>query len=244
MPSGFRVDKEAWVKDYDGAKTLAQEIVQLIQDRNVNNSTGGPEASRKTATARRKIGTLGTEIDKLLSWLDTEDAAGLSESEKNRRRDMVFELKNRREQMQYAIKRTVGSQERDLLLQGGTSSRTPAQGAKETEATAELDGAGLLQLQQQVMKNQDQELEHMEKAVVNTKHIALAIGEEVDLQTRLLDDLHDDVDVAQSRTKAATARIRQILNNSSHWKGGLCIFVLIVTLVLVLVLVVKLSRLF
>ncbi len=33
----------------------------------------------------------------------------------------------------------------------------------------------------------------------HVKHIALAIGEEVDLQTRLLDDLTDDVDVTHSR---------------------------------------------
>lgn len=76
------------------------------------------------------------------------------------------------------------------------------------------------------------------------QHIALAIGEEVDLQTRLLDDLHDDVEVTQSRTKAATSRIRQILQDSSQWRGGFCIFVLIVTLVLILVLIVKLSHLY
>ena len=37
----------------------------------------GPEASRKTATARRKLGTLGTEVDRLLKWLDSEEASGL-----------------------------------------------------------------------------------------------------------------------------------------------------------------------
>jgi hypothetical protein len=41
--------------------------------------------------------------------------------------------------------------------------------AKETEATAELDNRGLLQLQQQVMQQQDQELEQMEKTVISTK---------------------------------------------------------------------------
>lgn len=39
------------------------------------------------------------------------------------------------------------------------------------------------------MSQQDMELETMEKAIGSTKHIALAIGEETDLQTRLLDDL-------------------------------------------------------
>lgn len=175
---------------------------------------------------------------------------------------------------------------RDSLFASGVSA-APVQ-ARETEATAELDNRGLLQLQRNVMREQDQQLEQVEKTVINTKvgevgnphvpascalllprlegrafrrivsksiclnchascaaqHIALAIGEEVDLQTRLLDDLHDDVEVTQSRTKAATSRIRQILKDSSQWRGGFCIFVLIVTLVLILVLIVKLSHVF
>lgn len=57
---------------------------------------------------------------------------------------------------------------RDILLQGASTSRPAAEG-KETEATAELDNKGLLQLQQHVMRQQDQELETMEKTVINTK---------------------------------------------------------------------------
>ncbi len=40
---------------------------------------------------------------------------------------------------------------------------------RETEATAELDNRGLLGLQQQVMRQQDEELEAMEKTVISTK---------------------------------------------------------------------------
>jgi len=123
----------------------------------------------------------------------------------------------------------------------GSSSRIEP---RETERTAELDSRGLLQLQQQTMDNQDQMLTQMEKTVTSTKHIALAIGEEVDLQTRLLDDVQDDVDVTHMRMRAATARIKNIMNNSSHWKGGLCIFLLIVTLVTLLIIFLKLHKLF
>lgn len=149
---------------------------------------------------------------------------------------------------------------------------------------------GLLQLQQQMMRQQDEELGHMERAVHSTKHIALAIGEEVDLQvgrpillsekhghchsclnnaeivapctipflvffyvpflvfsclqTRLLEGLEEDVEVTDSRMRAATQRVKQMMRQSSGWKGGLCIFVLIVALVVVLVLAAKLGRLF
>jgi SYP5 family syntaxin len=40
------------------------------------------------------------------------------------------------------------------------------------------------------------------------QHIALAIGEEVDLQTRLLDEIDEDVEVTHSRMRAATIKVR------------------------------------
>jgi hypothetical protein len=79
---------------------------------------------------------------------------------------------------------------------------------------------------------------------LDLQHIALAIGEEVDLQTRLLDDLADDVDVTHTRVRAATARVKQVLKSASNWRGGLCIFLLIITLVVVIILTVKLTRFF
>jgi SYP5 family syntaxin len=76
------------------------------------------------------------------------------------------------------------------------------------------------------------------------QHIALAIGEEVDLHTRLLEELDEDVDVTQTRLRAATKRIRYVLKHSSNWKGGAFIFVLIVVLTLVILVAFKIIRLF
>lgn len=78
----------------------------------------------------------------------------------------------------------------------------------------------------------------------HTQHIALTIGEEVDLHTRLLEDLDEDVDVTHTRLRAATKRIRHVLKHSSNWKGGLCIFLLIVMLTLLLLVVFKVIKIF
>eukprot|EP00798_Chlamydomonas_sp_ICE-L_P020265 gene20265-27019_t len=240
MPSGFRVDSDQWLKEYTEAKQIAQDIVQLIQERN-SQHLNTPEGSRRTAVARRKIGTLGTMIEKLLKSLDSSEGPDMSELEINRRRDLLYELRNRREQMQHSIKRDNGQQNRDALLSGASASRGPAM---ETEQTAELDSQGLLQMQKHAMNQQDQALEKMEKTVTSTKHIALAIGEEVDLQTRLLDDLDEDVDVTNHRMRAATKRVKNMIKDTSHWKGGCMIFVLIVTLVMVTIIGFKLLKLF
>ncbi|GFH07769.1 syntaxin-52, partial [Haematococcus lacustris] len=143
-------------------------------------------------------------VERLLKWLDSSEAASL---------DNLL----------------AGARQGGVQGPGAASS---AQGSKETEATAELDSRGLLQLQQQTMVQQDEVLGQMEKTVRNTKHIALAIGEEVDLQTRLLDELDEETDV------------KQLMKQTAHWRGGLCIFLLIVTLVFLMVLFLKISHLF
>lgn len=40
----------------------------------MNHPDGGPEASRITAAARRKLGSLGTTLDQLFKWLDSPEA--------------------------------------------------------------------------------------------------------------------------------------------------------------------------
>jgi hypothetical protein len=76
------------------------------------------------------------------------------------------------------------------------------------------------------------------------QHIAVTIGEELDLHTRLLGELEEDVDVTHSRLRAATKRVRHIIKHSSNWKGGLCIFGLIVVLTLVILISLKVIRIF
>uniref|UniRef100_A0A7S0YDD8 t-SNARE coiled-coil homology domain-containing protein n=1 Tax=Polytomella parva TaxID=51329 RepID=A0A7S0YDD8_9CHLO len=234
-------NNENWLQDYDYSRTLAQEILQLIQERNVKFPEGGPEASRLSAVARKKIGTLGMELDKLLQTVDSPNNR-LSDQEKNRRRDLVYDLKGRREQMQLALKRPNGQAERESLLSGGTSAAPPL--PVETEQTALLDNQGLLLMQRRAMQEQDDQLSLMERNVSNTKHIAIAINEELDLQTRLLDDLTEDVDVTQSRLRAATHRVSQMLRQHSASRAGYCVFLAIVGFVATLVLVFKLYRLF
>jgi len=72
----------------------------------------------------------------------------------------------------------------------------------------------------------------------------MIIGEELDLHTRLLGDLEEDVDVTHSRLRAATKRVRYIIKHSSNWKGGLFIFGLIVVLTLVILIAFKVIRIF
>jgi SYP5 family syntaxin len=156
-------------------------------------------------------------------------------------------LKNRREQIQSSLRRADAAADREALLRpsGAPSTSAPAP-PRETPQTAPLSERGLLQLQQQVMRAQDIELDHIERAVANTKHVATAIGEEVDLQTRLLEEVEEGVGSAHERLRAAARRAREVARatRSDGCKGGAFIFLLVVILTFLLMVVFKIIRLF
>ncbi|KAG0357238.1 hypothetical protein BG005_003804 [Podila minutissima] len=65
---------------------------------------------------------------------------------------------------------------------------------QETSQTRGLDNEGLLLLQQEQMKQQDDHIEQFNAILQRQKHIGLAIGQELDNQIQLLDELDRDVD--------------------------------------------------
>ncbi len=95
-----------------------------------------------------------------------------SESEKNRRRDLITTLRARREQLQQSLKRGEATGARSQLFGGGAGNNKGGMsngGGRETDATAGLDTTGLLQLQRDVMQDQDEQLDELEKTVTSTR---------------------------------------------------------------------------
>ncbi|KAF9104852.1 hypothetical protein BGX27_009924 [Mortierella sp. AM989] len=65
---------------------------------------------------------------------------------------------------------------------------------QETSETRGLDNEGLLLMQQEQMKHQDDHIEQFNAILQRQKHIGMAIGQELDNQIQLLDELDRDVD--------------------------------------------------
>ncbi|CAD7695524.1 unnamed protein product [Ostreobium quekettii] len=183
-----------------------------------------------TAAARRKLGSLSTAIDGLEEALNSAGRVELTENERNRRRDLVMSLRSQRENLLQALKRESSRMDRNELM--GGSSGGPA---RETEQTAGLDNAGLLQLQNQIIDQQDKELDQIEESVKGTKHVAIAMGEELDLQAHLLDDLEEEVGVVHSRLGVVTSKIKTIMRQSGECKWWCMVVGLLVVLIILLV---------
>ncbi|XP_051128910.1 syntaxin-52-like isoform X2 [Andrographis paniculata] len=186
---------DPWVREYNEAVKLADDINSMISERSSLPSTG-PEAQRHTSAIRRKITILGTRLDSLQSLLSKVPGnQSLSEKEMNRRRDMANNLRSKVNQMASTLNMS-NFANRDSLL-GPEIKPVDAM-----SRAAGLDNHGVVGLQRQIMKEQDEGLEKLEETVVSTKHIALAVNEELDLHTRLIDNLDEHVEVTNSRLQA------------------------------------------
>ncbi|CAD6209297.1 unnamed protein product [Miscanthus lutarioriparius] len=62
-----------------------------------------------------------------------------------------------------------------------------------------MDNHEMVKLQRKVIKEQDAELEILEETVTSTKHIALVINGEMDLQTKLIENLDEGVEETSNK---------------------------------------------
>ncbi|KAJ0477346.1 putative target SNARE coiled-coil domain-containing protein [Helianthus annuus] len=225
---------DPWMREYNEASKLADDITGMISERTSFGT--GPEAQRHSSAIRRKITILGTRLDSLQSLLTKLPAKQpLTEKEMNRRRDMLANLRTKVTQMASALNMSSFGN-RDSLLGPDTKP------ADDMARISGLDNAGIVGLQRQVMREQDEGLEKLEQTVISTKHIALAVNEELDLHTRLIDDLDEHVEVTDSRLKRVQKNLA-ILNKRAK-SGCTCMCLLlsvvgIVGLVVALWLIIK-----
>ncbi|KAM0830402.1 hypothetical protein ACQ4PT_066228 [Festuca glaucescens] len=188
----------------------------------------GPEAARHASAIRRKITILGTRLESLDGLLARVPPKSVTDKELRKRQDMLSSLKSRAKQMGESFNMSTFANREDLL---GQTKKT----ADDISRVAGLDNQGIVGLQRQIIKEQDEGLERLEEMVLSTKHIALAVNEELTLHTRLIEDLDDHVDGTNSRLQRVQKRLA-VLNKRA--KGGCSCMSLLLSVVAIVMLVV------
>lgn len=80
----------------------------------------------------------------------------------------------------------------------------------ETDKTRELDNEGVLQLQKQLMKDQDLDVEELGKIVRRQKEMGMAIHGELEYQNELLKTVDENADRVAKKVEVAKKRIGKI----------------------------------
>lgn len=142
-------------------------------------------------------------------------ASSLGEGELRRRKDLLINARKEKDGLEDLLQamatktrldQTVASiEDKDALMKasgsgnaGGGGRNPPGRSGrvlgKETDRTRELDNAGVLQLQQQTMKEQDTNVEELMKIIIRQRELGTAINEELLVQNELLKLADEDTD--------------------------------------------------
>lgn len=216
---------EPWIKELNEASKLADDISTMILER--SSLPSGPDAQRHSSAIRRKISILGSKLDSLESFLSKlTSKQHITEKEFNKRRDMIANVRTKAKQMASALNMSNFAKREDLL---GESKRSE----DAANQIAGLDNHGIVSLQRQVMQDQNEGLEKLEESVLSTKHIALAVNEELDLHTGLIGSLDEHVEVTDSKLQMVQKKLA-FLNKRT--KGGCSCMCMLLSLVAILIL--------
>ncbi|CAH0517800.1 unnamed protein product [Peronospora belbahrii] len=94
--------------------------------------------------------------------------------------------------------------------------------------------ARLLGIQNQIMKDQDQQLDLIGQGVSNLRNYSLSVKDETDLHVRLLNEIDDDVNRVTDGLESEGARAARVAKQSNNTKLYIIILVLIVILIFLL----------
>uniref|UniRef100_K4DCZ0 Uncharacterized protein n=1 Tax=Solanum lycopersicum TaxID=4081 RepID=K4DCZ0_SOLLC len=146
-----------WIQEYNKAGKLADKIIYMISERNLLPATG-PEAQCHSSLMRMKITILGFRLDSL-QCIDSKlpGKQRLTEKEMNLQKVMLENLKSKATEMASTLNMS-NFANRDNLL--GLETKT----TDATSRTTGLDNYGVVGLQRQIMKEQDEGLEKLEES--------------------------------------------------------------------------------
>jgi regulator of vacuolar morphogenesis len=219
-------DPTLWLDYYRDMKShLHDARLQLSRRDQETTPQKQHESSAQAKTSLVRAGSMITTLEEGLKNLggrgtqESSKSSTLGDGELRRRKDLLINARRERDGLEdllhamaakSRLDQTVASvQDKEALLRASGADaanggrRTPARSGrvlgKETERTRELDNEGVLQLQQQTIRDQDQSVEELMKIIIRQRELGTAIHEELEIQNELLKLADEDTDRCVSR---------------------------------------------
>ncbi|KAI4859612.1 Phox-like protein [Hypoxylon rubiginosum] len=221
-------DPGTWLDLHGEMKRDFQEARRSLARRDgaTDNSTALEAGSAAKKALVKAGGLLTTLGDGLRSM---QDAKRLGEGEIRRRKDLLAAARVEREDleklsttvsaaMKASQKAMPSAADKAALVGNGNGPAARARGGgrvlgaplPESERTRELDNQGVVQLQRQMMKEQDEDVEELAKIIRRQREMAEAIHREVEEQTEMLDHVNTQADILTGKVNVAKNRTKKI----------------------------------
>lgn len=230
------MSQDPWLQNYDATCRLAQEIAENIHERNRQQRTGGNPA-KINMTLRASLQKLKQNIAQLKeSLLRASSSRRIMQSECDRRQNLIDDLLTREKQLNATFKGDITEPEpsRSTLMAGGSG----ASGGNpwlinESEETKGLTFGEIKQQQQRVIEAQDAGLDALAAVISRQKIMGQEIGNELDEQNEIIDDLAHLVDNTDDRIRNETRRVKLV-----ETKSASCGMLVVIVLLLIAIIVV------
>lgn len=230
---------DKWLLDYDACLHRAQDVMEMITERN-RQPRDSSLYMKKTGEIHSSLSAFNRDISRLRDSLNQSAVQRrFTERECDRRQTMMDQLVTRQKQLELTFEnRDQRSIQRSNLLGGTSAFADDPWSAVEERANQEshdhtMSVDQIRQQQQQIIAEQDRGLDVLSRVVGRQKQIAVDIGNEVESQNEIIDDIVDHTDVTSTRLINETRHIK-ILNH----KSGACWMYVIIVLLAVAVVVI------
>jgi len=238
------IDIDSWITEHDACERLSRDIKSQIVSRN-REARLSTEYTKLSGGIRFKLKQFTSQLEQLTKTLNESSAQGkvtLQEAERRQRQIEVLQSKLIHLQTQFT---NAPSQEsREQLFR---SSPYVASGSKlwddYDDDDAPIQPVGnhtsvhdLRRQQTRILEDQNEGLEQLSKVISRQKHLALRIGDEVEVQNDILDDIAVSMENTDSRVNVETRHIGLITDGGSTKSYWFVIIMLFVAILIVLLL--------
>ncbi|XP_072497166.1 syntaxin-8 [Notamacropus eugenii] len=209
---------DPWLSTYDSTCHIAQQIAEIIQQRN-QCERNGENTTKLTLTIRVLLRNLKEKItllkELLLRSVSTHQITRL---EGDRRQNLLDDLVTRERLLQASFKND--GAEPDLIrssLMTTTTNRMVSNPwiFEEPEETRGLGFDDLRQQQQKIIQEQDAGLDALSSIISRQKQMGQDIGNELDEQNEIIDDLANLVENTDERLCNQTRQVKMVDTKSS-----------------------------
>lgn len=252
-PSGKASPDKLWSHDFSKAQEKSRTVEQALQQRPQPGAQGSVQRSeyaRWSARVRGQLKQLEQDYIALQRSLDSlsrdSQKYNLTRKEITKREDMLHRAKTLLTEMQESFKnqaaaRGPGSPSPGSPTVGASpwASGSSSNSAVKSAELASMNDNALLQRQEQVLRQQDDNLADLEGTVQNLKHIGNVINQEIGLHNRMLDAANDELDETNDRLSRTQRLMGRVLQKTKTCKLKLAIAGLAAALIIILVFVLK-----
>lgn len=229
------VDVDSWLTEYEACNRLSHSILTQITQRDQRQKLSA-EYDRLSYSIQVGLKQFETELTLLKDKLDSSDSnRSLTFEEIERRQRQVETLQSQLQQLKRKNTNATRS-DRAALLEASASQSTWQSyegGGGDAPIIDTNDVKMFKRRQTELLEDQDRGLEVLSKTLSRQRDLASQLGQEVEEQNSLLDNLANTMESVDAGVNVETGNIGRINRTDSTWGYWIVITLLFVTIVII-----------